>query len=638
VASITIEDTEGNDAFENVLSTLSADDVDSPLVTYGLSSASASNLAGYQQMNETSYGTLYLNTSTGAYLFDANEAAINALDSGESETLTFNLSAYDGNSTDDDVLTVTIYGEDEVGLLAEPTPISYADTAGWDTLSNTTGTLDVGGADATFMVAGGGNDTMMGGYDKSVTSSYGKLYLNSSTGAYLFDPNDAAINALTDDSNPEVNFAITATSAGFVDTKNLTVNLTGADDTPTMASPVTINIADTTGATMANVMGVLAGTDVDSGALQYSLVGSGLSAYGTFSIGSGGNWVFDPDDVEVNSLAAGDSEQVSFTVAVSDGNSASNHTVNVVVMGVNDAPIASSVSISTTGVTFYVADPDDGAALVYGPGFSALGAATNNDTNTVTAAQQSTALFGPLSVTDGTLSTGPLAWVGLGTASGDSLNATGNLKAAMWGFGGNDTLAGSSANDMLVGGTGADSMNGGAGADTFVFASGDSTLSIGGAGNSGTISGYDQIGSFQLSGTDRIDTAGIAMIGTGTNVNGTDSSLTVRGDAIKSHNIVNGIVSFDDSDTFSSPLALRSYSEVAAAVQYLQANNLGGEGTTVMFVARISTVNHTFLYTQGSADGSDNSQDVLVQLVGTNATGGLTHGAVANGISLLGGI
>ena len=56
-------------------------------------------------------------------------------------------------------------------------------------------------------------------------------------------------------------------------------------------------------------------------------------------------------------------------------------------------------------------------------------------------------------------------------------------------------------------------MTGGSGAgtaDTFVIASGETTLTIGGTGNSGTISGYDMITDFNVS-VDKLTLAGTAF-------------------------------------------------------------------------------------------------------------------------------
>ena len=204
--------------------------------------------------------------------------------------------------------------------------------------------------------------------------------------------------------------------------------------------------------------------------------------------------------------------------------------------------------------------------------------------------------------------------VRLGTNdNGDTIDGSATTNdQVIYGFAGNDTLTGGSGNDWLgggvgadaltggdgvdvfVGGAGADTMTGDAGSDTFVIASGDSTLSIGGSGNGGTISGFDIITDFDPA-SDKIDfgiTPVTASLSTTTN-----SLLTIANQTIKSHAISNGIITFDDANTYSNSLNLTTNAQTAAAVEYLTRNDLGEAGATVAFRA----MGHTFLYQQGGS-------------------------------------
>ncbi|WP_157223912.1 Ig-like domain-containing protein [Afipia broomeae] len=209
-----------------------------------------------------------------------------------------------------------------------------------------------------------------------------------------------------------------------------------------------------------------------------------------------------------------------------------------------------------------------------------------------------------------------------------------NNDQVMYGFDGNDTIKGGAGNDWIDGGTGADTLTGGGGTDTFSFAIGDSVLSITGSGTSGLITGYDTITDFKPSSGERISfaSASVAVNATG---NGTNSSLQVEsGRVIGSHSITNGIITFDDAPSsggstgvgYSAEYQLTTLAQVAAAVQYLQGVDIGTTGTAVAFAAMIGGVDHTFLYIQGSDNGAQNnggnpnSNDVLIDLVGVNAT------------------
>ena len=179
---------------------------------------------------------------------------------------------------------------------------------------------------------------------------------------------------------------------------------------------------------------------------------------------------------------------------------------------------------------------------------------------------------------------------------------------------GNDVLIGGTGNDTLTGGAGADMMTGGGGVDTFIINSAQSPGTVGGSGDAGTISGYDVITDFATA-TDILNLQGTAAAATGTNINGTDSSLTINGQTIKSHTISNGMITFDDANTFGSPLTLSSTANVAAAVDYLHRNDLGNAGATVAFVANIGGTAHTYVFEQvGTSPNAAN--DILVDFAG----------------------
>ncbi|ODT80474.1 MAG: hypothetical protein ABS76_16195 [Pelagibacterium sp. SCN 64-44] len=214
-----------------------------------------------------------------------------------------------------------------------------------------------------------------------------------------------------------------------------------------------------------------------------------------------------------------------------------------------------------------------------------------------------------------------------GVQGSDTLNG-GNGNDTLYGQSGNDTLNGGAGSDILVGGTGADTMTGGAGVDTFIIRSGDAATSVARGGtwwdsdgfrdNNGTISGYDVITDFTI-GEDRLILNGTPYVAANANaVNGTNSSLTINGQTVKSHRIVDGIVRFDDNDTFSlsGALTLTSLANVAAVVQYLQRNDFGDAGVTVAFHATIGGVAQTFVYQQVGGN-QNSSNDILVQINGT---------------------
>ena len=199
------------------------------------------------------------------------------------------------------------------------------------------------------------------------------------------------------------------------------------------------------------------------------------------------------------------------------------------------------------------------------------------------------------------------------TGGNDTINAGGGNDVIL-GQEGNDTINAGGGDDLIQGGTGRDVMTGGTGGDTYLFNAGDSRPTLGGTGNGGTITGHDVITDFNLA-ADILNLPGTPVPDGNGAVNGTNSVLTISGQAIRSHSVADGVMTFDDNDSFANALTLSSDAHVAAAVDYLQRNDLGPAGTTVAFVAGT----RTFVYQQvGTSPNPAN--DILVELQGVTIT------------------
>ncbi len=196
-----------------------------------------------------------------------------------------------------------------------------------------------------------------------------------------------------------------------------------------------------------------------------------------------------------------------------------------------------------------------------------------------------------------------------GGGGNDTLNGGNDADSLTGGFGA-DSLKGGTGIDSLTGSEGADTLTGGAGIDLFSFTAGDTVLTIGGSGMSGTLSGYDVI-------TDIASSEKITFINTTTvaadtaATDGSNSTLLLNTGSVSSHSISNGIITFDDANTFGSAVTLSSAGDVAAAVQYLQ-NNRIFTGTAVTF----TTADHSYVYRQGTST----TNDLLIDLAGVNVT------------------
>ncbi len=153
---------------------------------------------------------------------------------------------------------------------------------------------------------------------------------------------------------------------------------------------------------------------------------------------------------------------------------------------------------------------------------------------------------------------GTIAADGTGTNGINILtgNAASNL---LTGLNGNDTLIGKDGADILIGGSGADILDlteAAASKDIVRFNTGDSPANQLDA---------DKVIKFAMA-TDSIDLAGtIKIAANAASVNGADAGV------IKSHSIVNGIIKFDDTDSFASALPV-SASNLVSVIDYLKLN------------------------------------------------------------------
>ena len=122
-------------------------------------------------------------------------------------------------------------------------------------------------------------------------------------------------------------------------------------------------------------------------------------------------------------------------------------------------------------------------------------------------------------------------------------------------------------------------------------------------------------GAVSAKGVDKLDLPSALIAGNIASGDGMDSGL------IRSHHIVNGIISFDDVNIFTSALTI-SNANILSVLSYLQSNG-DGFGGTVAFKAG----NDTYVFQNGVVD------DTLIELTGIfTASGVNTTGLGVNTI------
>ena len=246
---------------------------------------------------------------------------------------------YDGYAIAPLAFTVA---DNAVPTLDTPTTVVYTDTSANDnfattTSGNATGTLsgsDGNGDTLSYAISGG----TVSGDSVSKAGDHGTLTVVAASGEYTFVPDASAINGLT--GNASDTFTLTV-SDGLVATPTeatFTVNLVGANDTPTLATPAAASYINTLDDdTFDDATGALVFGDRDGQTPAFGISGgtdSGLTVskagdYGTLTVTkASGEYTFAPSDAAIEGLNSGSTSE-TFTVTASDGVAAANATFTV---------------------------------------------------------------------------------------------------------------------------------------------------------------------------------------------------------------------------------------------------------------------------------------------------------------------
>ncbi|WP_456784475.1 cadherin domain-containing protein [Bradyrhizobium sp. USDA 4516] len=502
--------------------------------------------------------------------------------------------------------------------------------------------------------------------------AHGTLTMNvDGSYTYVVNQNDSAVQALNVGQTTTDTFNYTVTDGNLTDTAVLTVTINGANDAPVNTVPGVQEVVQNTNVTF-NGAKLVSISDVDVGAgtetVTLSVAHGTLTLSGTtglsFTTGDGTTdttMTFSGSVTNINNALNGllynpadtfvGADTLTITTTDQGGLSDSDTvTIN------EDSPNPGTLTASPTDVIFYASGTNtlNGTNTTLN-GTDHITGGTGTDTLIVTGGSPGPFTFGDGNIfltnfevfkivdtnsgnhtdnvtflssfqNNGTLTIDASGIVGNGKLNLDASAVTSGAFIVVGGDSndilktgsGDDTITGGSGADSITGGAGADTMTGGGGADTFVISSGQSLGIVGGSGDAGTISGYDVITDFATTGTN--DILDLPVTTTGSSATTNDSTLTIGGATVKSHSITNGIITFDDANTFASALTLSSTSNVAAVVQYLHNNDIAtGTGAAVAFVANIGGTAHSYVFEQVGATPNVNA-DILVDLVGVTLT------------------
>ena len=233
-----LTDTAANDGFGNITGVLDGSDADhgeTATLSYRVVDAEG------HATNEPvvgAFGSLTVNAD-GTYTYIPNAAAINALHGGNSID-TFTVQTVDVHGAfATAVLTIDVNGANDTPTLAAELAGTLADTAAADTFADITGTLDGSDRDSgeTATLSYGVVDAPGHATNESVAGMFGSLKVNAD-GTYTYVPDAAAINALHEGNYTDTFTVRTTDVHGAVATAILTVNVQGANDTPSIVGEV----------------------------------------------------------------------------------------------------------------------------------------------------------------------------------------------------------------------------------------------------------------------------------------------------------------------------------------------------------------------------------------------------------------
>ncbi|MCM2320918.1 MAG: VCBS domain-containing protein [Pseudomonas sp.] len=239
VASYT--DTAADDTFADLTGTLSVTSRDGDTsFAFALDGSSATpdgaeKTAGFDLQNTSStYGTLYLNSLTGAYKFVANDSAIEALQWGSDPSVVFNVTASaDGAASDSQTITIDITGANDAPRDLALAAVSFANGNGIPGADTKIGDIGVpagadpdGGGAYSYSLA----SAQVGALDDTLIAddATALFSVNASTG----ELRTSAAAGLAGDSVYEVTIQVSQGTATYSETFSIVTGTNAAENLP----------------------------------------------------------------------------------------------------------------------------------------------------------------------------------------------------------------------------------------------------------------------------------------------------------------------------------------------------------------------------------------------------------------------
>lgn len=334
------------DQFTATSGTFSATSPLNGVLTYGLSGGTAGttvlNGGAYDLSLAGPYGTLYVNSASGAYTFVPNGDAINALSSPT--TTSFVVTVSDGQLSTSQTFIVTINGVNDTATISGNAAGTVVEAGGVANaapgIPSATGTFtdtDVDNPPNTFTAV-----------SSPTRSAGGYGYFTMTAGGvwtYTLDNGNSTVQALN--VGDTLTDTLTVTSVDGTP-QVVTITIQGSSDAAVISGTTTGSVVEASGASPGAPIatGTLAAADVDNPANMFVPVGPPMPSahgYGSFTITAAGVWTYTLDNTStvVQALNNGDTLTDSFTVTTVDGTA---QTVTITINGSNDGAVISGTA------------------------------------------------------------------------------------------------------------------------------------------------------------------------------------------------------------------------------------------------------------------------------------------------------
>jgi VCBS repeat-containing protein len=305
------------------------------------------------------YGTLYVNSTTGAYAFVPDSGAINALT--EPTTTSFTVTVSDGTLAADQAFTIAINGVNDAAIISGVATGSAVEASG---VANAA----LGTPTATGILTDTDVDNTPNTFTPDSSPSargYGSFAMTAAgVWTYTLDETNSTVQALNIGGTLTDTFTVT-TADGTA--QMVTVTIHGANDAAVISGATTGAVIEAAFAKHGTptATGTLTDTDVDDTPNSFTPVSSPIASaggYGTYTMTADGVWSYALDDCNgaVQALNISDTQTDTFKVTTVDG---TEQVVTVTIHGANDAAV---IYGDTTGSVIEAGCHDHGKPIACG--------------------------------------------------------------------------------------------------------------------------------------------------------------------------------------------------------------------------------------------------------------------------------